>query len=92
MNTSHTPGPWAFEQLCNDDCDFVVLGGRGMQTRVAVECSERDAALIAAAPDMLAALYRSAAALESVSYCDPSIASALDVIRAAVVRATGGAA
>lgn len=55
MQNTHTPGPWAVES--EDGVDFTVLGGKGQQARVAVECSERDARLIAAAPDLLAVLW-----------------------------------
>lgn len=50
----HTPGPWTVES--DDGVDFTVLGGKSSQVRIAVECGERDARLICAAPSMLQAL------------------------------------
>lgn len=50
----HTPGPWNVES--DDGVDFTVLGGKSSQVRIAVECSERDARLIARAPELRAAL------------------------------------
>lgn len=80
MTPTHTPGLWTVES--NDGVDFTVLGGKSSQVRIAVECGERDARLIAAAPDMLKALQRLAHPMAD----DDDLAHALDVIR----RATGG--
>jgi len=57
MSTTHTPGPWAYDQESDNSTDFWVFQANG-PARIAVEVSERDAALIAAAPDLLAALQR----------------------------------
>ena len=56
MNTKHTPGPWIAQRdpnaiMADDWC----IGAQGQIDSVAV-CSERDARLIAAAPDLLEAL------------------------------------
>lgn len=48
-----------------------------------------DARLMQAAPNLLQALHRAAAALESVSYSDPSIDSALHLARETIREATG---
>lgn len=82
MTTTHTPGPWTVES--DDGVDFTVLGGKSSQVRIAVECGERDARLIAAAPDMLAALY------EIANY-DPTkwdAATLGNIARSAIARAT----
>ena len=50
----HTPGPWTIES--DDGVDFTVLGGKSSQVRIAVECSELNARLIARAPELRAAL------------------------------------
>jgi hypothetical protein len=55
MTTTHTPGPWAYEQEFDNSTDFWVFQANG-PARIACEVSERDAALIAAAPELLAAL------------------------------------
>lgn len=56
MNAAHTSGPWSAQRdpgaiMADDWC----IGAQGQIDLVAV-CSERDAQLIAAAPDMLTAL------------------------------------
>jgi hypothetical protein len=54
---SHTPGPWIFshdpDAYSDDDYCIGVPGGKVDQVAV---CSKRDAALIAAAPDLYAVL------------------------------------
>lgn len=53
MSAKHTPGPWT----AVSDPNGWTLEGRGMSiTAEAFDCSNADARLIAAAPDMLAAL------------------------------------
>ncbi len=78
---THTPGPWAYDQEEDNSTDFWVFQENG-PTRIAVEVSERDAALIATAPDLLAALQR------CLRYGGlyPDLA---DEVRAAIARATG---
>ena len=61
--SAHTPGPWVVES--DDGVDFNVQQVNG-PTRVAVEVSERDAQLIAAAPDLLDALNECLAWMESL--------------------------
>lgn len=57
MSAKHTPGPWSAQRdqgsIQSDDW---LIGAQGRADSVAV-CSERNAALIAAAPDMLQALH-----------------------------------
>jgi hypothetical protein len=89
MATSHTPGPWAYEQESDNSADFWVFQAHG-PTRVAVEVSERDAALIAAAPDLLAALQRIIRAADRMPIDSP-LDGIIDEARAAIARATGQA-
>ena len=62
MNTQHTPGPWGVSRLATPDYapEFGIFrddrGGAPALARVMNENSEANAALIAAAPLMLAAL------------------------------------
>jgi hypothetical protein len=81
MTTTHTPGPWAYDQESDNSTDFWVFQENG-PARIAVEVSERDAALIAAAPDLLAALH------QCLRYGGlyPDLA---ENVRAAITRATG---
>lgn len=64
----------------------------GTLDRARVELDVIRVQAIAQRDELLAALRRAASGLESVSYQDPSIASALGVARSALARATGGAA
>jgi hypothetical protein len=96
MTTSHTPGPWTYDQEEDNSTDFWVFQTNG-PARIACEVSERDAALIAAAPDLLAAL------IEAVKHAQPlpaPLGSPLTehagvwpdwviAARAAIARATG---
>ena len=60
----HTPGPWTVES--DDGVDFTVLGGKSSQVRIAVECSELNGRLIAAAPELLEALLNALPYVEDV--------------------------
>ena len=91
MTTQHTPGPWravpttragnglAWRDIVSDGTAFAPFYVAG-----ALDC---DAALIAAAPDLLAAL-------QNILLCDEaqdleSMANALQDARAAIAKATG---
>lgn len=63
METKHTPGPWhASRDALGSSNDWMIGRPDGKPDEVAV-CSERDATLIAAAPELLAALRRANIAL-----------------------------
>jgi hypothetical protein len=89
MNT-HTPGPWHTQ-----GCTIYAGKNRVAQTwdtcdDLPTPTMEADADLIAAAPEMLAALQ---AALVAVRYLDEHEGAGclLDQVRAAIAKATGGA-
>jgi hypothetical protein len=84
-NTQHTPGPWRI-----GDAGFTVFGppkpGALAETIAPVK-SRANARLIAAAPEMLAAL-------EALLDCEPALLSAKErkayaIARAAIAKATG---
>lgn len=87
MTTQHTPGPWELRQSSRDywfiDYD---QGGEGY-TLTKLDCGEKDARLISAAPELLAALEGLLNALPSAT-THPAIKAA----RAAIAKATGEAA
>lgn len=60
MSAQHTPGPWGFDptvgSIYHDDGDVRPLVASVMTDCVSDEQAEADCRLIAAAPDMLAAL------------------------------------
>lgn len=94
IDTKHTPGPWkATKDPHGASGDYCI----GMATdvaridRVAV-CSERDARLIAAAPEMLEALQRLSAQCTRLRLPGQPETDAEKTARAVIAKATGGAA
>ena len=98
---SHTPGPWIRDRESGFDCDVRAANGRKIAS-VNVQCmaktkqqfdgrkseNEANALLIAAAPELLEALKMIANAENSaldLAYCK-------GIARAAIAKATGGAA
>jgi len=93
MTTTHTPGPWAVSagsygpemQINGADGFGVALCADGVGDGV----MERNARLIAAAPDLLAALQSIVASADA--NCGDSLANAIDTARAAIEKAGGAA-
>lgn len=89
-NTNHTtPGPWHLTETepgIDADMDIFTMAPRyaGGTALVARVMHADDALVIAAAPDMLAALKRAEYHIQGQEYLD-----ALGVIRIAIARATG---
>lgn len=91
MTTQHTPGPWHWA----DDKGYK-WGRRGLEPNVMcgtveglIDVDAADALLMAASPDLLAAL-------QNILLCDEaqdleSMANALQDARAAIAKATGEA-
>ena len=89
MNTKHTPGPWQFG--IGTDFSSVVCGDVVIGHTFASE----DARLIAAAPDLLAALAELVAELDNREAPQGSIyrdTGGMMLARAAIAKATGGKA
>jgi hypothetical protein len=90
MSAQHIPAPWELRQSTSGYwfIDYE-QGGEGY-TLTKLECGERDARLIAAAPDVLAALRN---VIASYRANDPdSMANAVNDAEAAIAKATGEAA
>jgi uncharacterized protein (UPF0212 family) len=93
----HTPGPWAPEESFND-YQHVDIRGNGRTKLVAVvymgnDCSPTEeeranAALIAAAPELLAALVALDAGLATQAESDGHAAGLRRIARAAIAAAT----
>jgi len=66
-NTKHTPGPWYAANCGNDEQGLIV--SEVSDSSIAVAYDKRDAALIASAPELLAALEAALPLLEA-SYHD----------------------
>ncbi len=97
MSTQHTPGPWSVAEKENRDdldlpywCVFSLSDAETAPSRAYGDTPEQrkaNAGLIAAAPDLLAALDR----IKDYVMGDPVAASALTQARAAIAKAQGGA-
>ena len=84
MTTQHTPGPW---EVCDYELGLKAISTPNIKHYLATEIDAADARLIAASPDLLAALevvreYMDHAA-DQFSYED------IVQIRAAIAKATG---
>jgi hypothetical protein len=98
MTTQHTPGPWQAHRLDDfssavhsrawegDPSKLSVCDGHSVE--VTSKQHEADARLIAAAPELLAALRRAEHAMSVVAAV--GISEALEVVRAAIQKATNG--
>lgn len=99
MSTQHTPGPWKLDGAANTN-DLDIIAPTGRITMLDCEISEvsedvltANARLIAAAPELLAALRAAEEWAEHIE--DDESRVPVDVrlaMRAAIARATGGAA
>jgi hypothetical protein len=98
MSAAHTPGPWVY---CHNDSEYYehrirakpgcicIMPGWRIHEDLRLE-QEANAHLICAAPELLAALQSILLAV-NVRIDDPRI-GLFDIARAAVAKATGGAA
>jgi hypothetical protein len=90
MSTQHTPGPWRVHREGRKIgvlTDSNVIHISTIHTGPIRE--EADARLMAAAPDLLAALYASKMALLSCMHANVLVDTAFDQVNAAIARATG---
>lgn len=85
---AHTPGPWRVAQINATDKPWAVIGQgpHGDEIVAGYLRTEADARLIAAAPDMLAALQ---VLLASASYSTDAMDAAEAQARAAIAKAEG---
>ena len=95
MSTQHTPGPWAITSekpfvtaYCAQTDRPEVVATVYSHSGTAAEWLA-NARLIAAAPDLLAALYASKMALLSCMHANVLVDTAFDQVNAAIARATG---
>jgi len=81
MNTQHTPGPW---QVCDYELGLKAISTPNIKHYIATEIDAADARLIAAAPDLLAAL-------QSIAEIGPSLdfVGVREFALAAIAQATG---
>lgn len=99
----HTPGSWTATRIISTTCGFIVSDSRGsVVARVQkigvpkdgnfeLPCEE-NANLIAAAPDLLAALKSIAIAMDDEVLVHDDQREAMRAATAAIAKATGGAA
>ena len=98
MTQQHTPGPWTLRRLKPDPHGIIMIGGWEIWTRlydvvggtlgVAPIRNEADARLIAAAPDLLAALQVLVLTPHILYYLETRDPMALKQAQAAIAKAT----
>lgn len=93
MSATHTPGPWAIQKGSAHpwvvECATTIPGILGAVCKVDYQ---PNAALIAAAPDMLAALRMVVVDMVDDGWCPPADDARMVAIQAAIAKATGGLA
>ena len=95
MSTSHTPGPWAISKLATPAYapEFGIYAGGSERdlARIVGDNSTANAALIAAAPDLLDALYLALPFIEDCAmddcYKPGYVNKSLAAIKAAIAKA-----
>lgn len=85
MEQQHTPGPW---QIGEADDGFFVANGVDHDICQRVNTSA-DARLIAAAPDLLEALWAMVTSFHAVEYMESHMQDSANMARAAIAKATG---
>lgn len=91
MTTPHTPGPWKVDEdapvivSAQDGTDIAIASGRAERGTV----QEANARLIAAAPEMLAALVILVRDFDSAVDHAPEYSAIADHARAAIAKARG---
>jgi hypothetical protein len=93
MSTQHTPGPWTYTPHGAGESGCLIRAARQAIVAeawpVAADGQQSaNAALIASAPDLLAAL-RLAAGFLTANYSDADMPDILPSVRAAIAKATG---
>lgn len=87
----HTPGPWIYYP--NADY-FLIDGGPGQTRGIAKTYNEDNAALIAAAPELLEALYVALPYIEDALLDDAfkpgAVNKSIEQVRTAISKAEGG--
>ena len=97
MTSKHTPGPWeATEAFVNNEPNRLIIRRKAWGAPAIADCgitltaeSRANAAIIAAAPLMLEALNQ---VFDAAEDCGPMNDIDWDLLRAAIAKATGGAA
>lgn len=93
MNTPHTPGPWYADgdHVVKHDYaqDIICVPPRGDAYRRPYEEARANACLIAAAPDLLAALARLVDFVSALDEFPEEIEDAHEQARAAIAKAKG---
>lgn len=99
--SAHTPGPWTADKLQDQSAFNIFMQGYGSAGASVHHCSnatncmgslevEANARLIAAAPELLAALQALADAVQTFTNATPADWSELAKANAAIAQATGG--
>jgi hypothetical protein len=89
MNAQHIPAPWELRQSTSGYWFIDYEQGGEDYTLTKLECGERDARLIAAAPDLLAALQMVSRIWSHDQTSNLAPDSPVAIVRAAIAKATG---
>jgi hypothetical protein len=98
MSAKHTPGPWTLNKTGGIPIVGFDVGDGGELLPIVPEVhgynkreAKSNARLIAAAPDMLAALRRAVLALAFAAETSPAMRDDYEAVSAAIAKATGAA-
>ncbi|WP_334159592.1 hypothetical protein [Achromobacter insolitus] len=91
MTTKHTPGPWHYQPGRDSRPPYVIRGAEGgfVVVGMTAERQEADAALIAAAPELLAQAEKHLAWLSKLTDWAGADDPDLDGLRSAIAKAKG---
>lgn len=88
LPSKHTPGPWGYFRLREDETGYAVFQEPSRKKLIARDIHYLNAPIIAAAPEMLAALRDGLEALESSEGQTQTVKAAIETMRKAIAVAT----
>ena len=89
MTTQHTPAPWTLDPCASG---WMLISNGQDITAEPFDARDADARLIASAPDLLIALRDLLEDAVALGICESNMSGSAVAARAAIARATGGAA
>lgn len=90
MSAQHTPGPWKAESFAGQFNVWPISRKKPDGSAVTYHCTKADAHLIAAAPELLAALVEVMGRVPpDLERADAAMNRAMTAARAAIAKATG---
>ena len=89
MSTQHTPGPWTYHPDDTGDSCAAIVGKTGWVCDFINHPSDANARLMAAAPDLLDALWAMYTSFAAVEWMELHMQQASNMARAAIEKAIG---